>query len=112
YRNDTGSPRTVVHGLNPRHDAVGDLDFDGRDDLTVDFGSPTGVWTLRNGTTWTGLHSLSTNSIVMGDLDGNGQDEVVVDFGSPGIWVWVNSASWVQVHAGATVSALAIGDFN
>ena len=112
YRYDNGSSWVLVHGLNPQHVAVGDLDADGRDDLTVDFGSPYGVYTLKNGTVWTGLHGLSTKAIVMGDLDGNGQDEVVIDFGWVGVWAWVNLGSWIQIHAGTTVSDPMVVDFN
>ena len=48
----------------------------------------------------------------MGDLDGNGRDEIVVDFGWAGIWVWVNSAVWLQIQTGTTASGLAVSDFN
>jgi hypothetical protein len=89
----------LIHPLTPVRVAVGDLDLDGRDDLTIDFGSGIGLWTLTNGTAWAQLHSLSSEAIAMGDLDGNGQDEIIVDFGTGiGVWIRMNNSSWVQLH--------------
>jgi Matrixin len=110
YTNDSGW--SLVNSFVPLRLAVGDLDLDGRDDLTIDFGPSVGLWTLTNGATWTKLHYLSSESITMGDLDGNGQDEIIVDFGPGyGIWVRVNNSSWLQLH-GASAVEIKVADFN
>ena len=37
--------------------------------------------------------------MIAADLDGNTLDDLVVDFGPGiGVWVWMNHASWVQIH--------------
>src|SRR6185503_11422714 len=76
-------------------------------DLLVDFGPASGIWTLYDGAAWTQLHPISPENMITGDLDGNGIDDVVIDFGSVhGLWVHLNGASWVQLHVSSPTAML------
>lgn len=81
------------------------------DDLAVDYG-PYGVWRLGDrGTTWTGIHNLNPTSMAKGDLDHNGVTDLVLDFGrGVGIWMWMNNATWRQLHS-ESAAQIAVGDF-
>ena len=56
----------------------GDLDFNGTDDLVVNFGVGIGVYAWMNPTTWTFIHPLSPSRMVAGDLDYDGRAEIVL----------------------------------
>ena len=80
--------------------AAGNLDNSSRDDLVIDFGSVWGLWTFRNGTTWSPLHPQTSGGCVLADRgDGSGMDEEIVDFGAAGLWQYWNDCVWSQLRA-------------
>jgi hypothetical protein len=95
----------LLHSTDPIRIAAGHIDAGRPADLVVDFGSPYGMWTLRNGSTWKALHAFPVEAVVLVDQDGNGQDEVVVDFGPYwGLWQFANDSSWRELLPVSPVS--------
>jgi hypothetical protein len=57
------------------------------------------------------LHPLTSRNVLLADLDGNGKDDVVIDFGPPfGLWQYLNSSTWSQLH-GISPVGIAAGRF-
>ncbi|MCP4261686.1 MAG: hypothetical protein GY774_29915, partial [Planctomycetes bacterium] len=78
---------------------AGDIDGNGQEDIIIDYGTGSGIWTLMNDSTWMQLHTLSSETVTTGDMDGSGQDDVIIDFGPGyGIWALMNLSTWVKIH--------------
>ncbi len=95
FRVMDGLPPALLHPMNPKHVATGDLDGSRQDELIVDFGSVYGVWVLWNNQRWAQLHPMTSNGIAVGDLDASGRKDLVIDFPGFGIYAYMNAASWV-----------------
>ena len=107
-------------------------------DVAVDFGGAFGVWGLFNngpsapfheealashpttlasldgltsGQMYAQIHAASPEAMATGDVDGSGQDDLLLDFPGAGVWIWLNSTSWVQLHP-ANAAAIATGDLD
>jgi hypothetical protein len=77
----------------------GYLDLDRKEDIVLDFGVDSGVWTFYNNSTWSHLHKRTAISMTSGDLDGNGNQDIIIDFGSGlGIWSYFNDSSWNKLQ--------------
>jgi hypothetical protein len=102
-----------LHASTAIHLATGDMTGDGRDELLLDLGGAEGgiyIVDILSGVRQ--LHPVESEGLVLGDLDGNGLADVLVDFGETyGLWLFVNNASWIHVHA-ASSQGLAVGDLN
>lgn len=113
YAND--STWSLLNQFNASHMAVGNVDGVPAEDLVIDFGLSRGTWMLRNGTSWTGIStSGDVQDVLMADLDGDGRDDIVFNYGDShagltGVWVWLNDAMWIQLHA-LGPDRLAVGD--
>lgn len=89
-------------------------------DLTIDFGSGLGLYTLFNPAAespltpvWRGLHSVSPSLVAAGRLDFDPQQDLVVVFPGRGTWIRFNDERWVQLHPlDASVAVAADFDFN
>jgi hypothetical protein len=56
-----------LHGSTSENIVGGDLDGDGFDEVTADFGA-LGVWSYQEGRGWTQGHSLNPKAIATGRL--------------------------------------------
>lgn len=76
-------------------------------DLVLDLGSPLGLWTYTNNTTWRKINSADPDKVVVADLDGDGTGDIIADFG-PGLGLWVlrNQGTWESFNANTAAHLL------
>jgi probable HAF family extracellular repeat protein len=94
-----GTAWTPIHGFTAEGLVAGDLDYDNRDDLAVDFGPSSGTWLRMNQGEWTQAHSSSPGAMAIGNTTGGIGAQLVADLGSgTGIWRRNFLGSWFAVH--------------
>ena len=111
-----GVRKVQVHTSVAELIAIGELDGVGLpgqpNDLLVDFGTGSGLWSFLNDTTWTQVHADSAELFAVGDLDGDGIDDLVVDFGpAVGLYTRINAIGWNLIDMRRPES-LTIGDLD
>jgi PKD repeat protein len=84
-------------------------------DLVVDFGPASGIWSLKNGSYWNKIDARSARQLVMTDVDHNGESDVVVDLGVDSIgkplgnWKLSKAGVWTAIDPRAAKN-IVVGD--
>lgn len=86
-------------------------------DLVADFGPANGIWSFKNGSTWSRMDTRSARQMTLTDVDHNGASDVLVDLGtdalgaSLGLWRLSKDGVWAALDPRSTKN-MVTGDFD
>jgi len=88
-----------VHWLSPVGMIRADVDGNHEDDLILNFGPSIGVYAWMNHDSWRFIHPGNPTRMEAADLNQDGRDDLIMVFAGQGVWRWVDTGVWVQLHA-------------
>ncbi|MEN6407451.1 MAG: leishmanolysin-related zinc metalloendopeptidase [Thermoguttaceae bacterium] len=114
---DSTSSWKLLTGLEAKNLVAGDVNGDGVDELTGDFGvdAKKFQWGLLQYTTanskWVWLNKNSPTTVAIADIDSNGQDDLLVSFKGYGTFTQMNNGAWAYLH-GTAASSITVADMD